>query len=88
MKTFTMYGSHVCPDTIEALLICNQAGAEQGYRDISGTMIFLKEFLSLRDGNPVFEPVKARGGIGVPCFVFEDGTVLLDVKEALSYAKK
>ena len=49
MKSFTMFGSHVCPDTIAAMCILDKKGLSYTYKDITGTMIFLKEFLHLRD---------------------------------------
>ena len=38
----------------------------------------LKEFLRLRDENPLFQDIKENGGIGIPCIVREDGTLTLD----------
>ena len=45
----------------------------------------LKEFLQLRDTNPVFEDIRARGGIGIPLFVDEDGEMTFDINEAFSW---
>lgn len=42
----------------------------------------LKEFLKLRDSNPVFDEVKKSGSIGIPCFVLEDGTITLTPEDA------
>ena len=57
MKSFTMFGSHVCPDTIAAMCILDQKGFSYTYKDITGTMIFLKEFLHLRDSREAFQAV-------------------------------
>ena len=45
----------------------------------------LKEFLEIRDTNPVFDDVKARHSIGIPLFVREDGLMTLDINEAFSW---
>lgn len=49
--------------------------------DIGETPAKLKEFLKLRDDNPVFKEVKEEGLIGIPCFVKEDGSVSLTPEE-------
>ena len=35
----------------------------------------LKEFLRLRDSHPAFDRVKMLGNIGIPCFLYSDGSV-------------
>lgn len=40
----------------------------------------LKEFLVLRDNHPAFEKVRERGTIGIPCFIKEDGEVIISLK--------
>ena len=51
------------------------------YIDIGKNVHDLSVFLDLRDHNPVFEPYKAEGDVGIPCFVKEDGTVTLEPSE-------
>lgn len=41
----------------------------------------LKEFLALRDTHPSFAKVRERGNIGIPCFVKDDGTVIISMKK-------
>lgn len=43
----------------------------------------LKEFLALRDNHPAFAPVLKRGTIGIPCFLFEDGTITFSLEKAM-----
>lgn len=43
--------------------------------DIGQDVRNLKQFLALRDSNPIFSPIKERGAVGIPCFMKEDGTV-------------
>lgn len=49
--------------------------------DIGSSAKLLKEFLRLRDNSPVFENVRAKGSIGIPCFVMENGTVTLSPED-------
>lgn len=48
--------------------------------DIGKQARSLKEFLALRDHHPAFEKVRERGTIGIPCFVKEDGAVVISLK--------
>ena len=56
MKSFTMFGSHVCPDTIAAMCILDKKGLSYTYKDITGTMIFLKEFFISVTAVKTFRP--------------------------------
>lgn len=49
--------------------------------DIGENVSSLKEFLSLRDNNPVFSETKAEGDVGIPCYVREDGSITLSSKD-------
>lgn len=42
----------------------------------------LKEFLRLRDKNAAFDVMRRVGGVGIPCFVLEDGTVTFKPEKA------
>lgn len=50
--------------------------------NIGSHVSLLKEFLALRDSLALFDDVRARGGVGIPCFVLEDGTVTLTPEDA------
>ena len=69
-----VYGSHLCEDTQKALK--ELKGVE--FRNISEDLSALKEFLAIRDNNPLYDDVKKNGGIGIPVFVLDDGTVTFD----------
>ena len=43
----------------------------------------MKEFLVIRDREPVFAEVRQKGSIGIPCIVREDGSVTLSWEEFL-----
>jgi glutaredoxin-related protein len=63
-------------------------GLSYTYKDITGTMIFLKEFLHLRDSREDFQAVKEGGYVGIPCFLFEDGSLTFSVEEAIVWSGK
>ena len=64
------YGSQLCPDCRAALAQLQEKGTPHEFVEITASLENLKAFLNLR--------VKAAGGIGIPAFVREDGTVTLD----------
>lgn len=80
-----VYGASICMDCRNYRAIQRQRGFEAEYIDITASTDQLKEFLALRDHDPVFEEVRARGGIGIPLFVREDGTKTFELDEALSW---
>lgn len=69
-----VYVMATCPD-------CTQVKAEAAgdprfeLIDLGEHVRNLKAFLALRDTHPAFDKVKARGNIGLPCFVMEDGSI-------------
>lgn len=79
----TVVGSHLCPDTLYALNKLVEAGAEITFKNLSASLPDLKVYLKLRDEEPMYEKVKASGGIGIPCFLLEDGTKTMDLKDVL-----
>ena len=79
----TVVGSHLCPDTLYALNKLTEAGIEMDFKNLSASLPDLKVYLGLRDTEPMYEKVKAGGGIGIPCFILEDGTKTMDLKDLL-----
>ena len=86
----TVIGSHLCPDTLYALNRLSEAGAEIDFKNLSASLSDLKAYLALRQDSPVYadsdphyEAVKKNGGIGIPCFILEDGTVTRDLRAVL-----
>jgi len=80
-----VYGSEICIDCREFKAIMAERGFEVEYIDMTENTANLRAFLKLRDSEKAFEPVKQRGGIGIPAFVREDGEVTLDLNTALSW---
>ncbi len=80
-----VYGTDICIDCRNYKAIQKKRGFEAEYINITENTGNLKAFLEIRDRDSVFEPVKDRGGIGVPLFVREDGVKTFDLDEALSW---
>lgn len=76
-----IYGSMLCKDCVQCEKDLNEAGVAFEFHDFADELLALKEFLKLRDSEPVFDPVREQGFIGIPCIVREDGSVTLDWKE-------
>ena len=72
-----VYGSMQCVDCVE----CREAyDAEQmnyRFRNIDKNLVFLKEFLALRDRDSAFDTVKQKGAIGIPRISNADDSVTL-----------
>lgn len=80
-----IYGMITCPDC--SYLMDQISGRENEYEYIEiGEHVFkLKEFLRLRDSErnaEFFKDIKATGGVGIPCFVLENGRISLDPRDA------
>lgn len=77
-----IYGSPLCPDCVTCKAELEEAGVEFLYLDVTAKLLFLKQFLKLREG-PVFDAIRQRGQIGIPCILREDGSITFDWKEFL-----
>lgn len=77
-----IYGMSTCPDC--SYLFDQIKGREDEFRyiEIGEHIIKMKEFMHLRDNNEIFKEVVETGGVGVPCFLFEDGKVSLNPEDA------
>ena len=78
-----VYGTRNCPDTCAALTEYNNRGIEVDFRNIDENIATLKEFLTLRDTEKIFAPVREHHGVGVPCVIKEDGSLTLDWETVL-----
>lgn len=76
-----IYGSMLCPDCVQCRKDLDEAGTVYEYLDFSADLKNLKEFLKIRDGNPLFDSHRADGMIGIPCIVREDESITLDWEE-------
>jgi len=75
-----IFGSMLCPDCVECVKDLDAAGTDYQFCDFSDDLAHLKAFLKIRDSEPVFEELKREGKIGIPCLVYDDGTVSLNWK--------
>lgn len=80
-----VYGAAICVDCRNYKAIQEKRGFEAEYIDITENTKNLREFLEIRDNDPVFDMVKNRHGIGIPLFVREDGAKTFDFNEAFAW---
>ena len=80
-----VYGADICIDCRNYKAIQKNRGFEVEYIDIMENTSNLKEFLKIRDLDPVFDSVREHHGIGIPLFVREDGVKTFDIDEAFSW---
>ncbi len=78
-----MYGTNACPDCVHAQEVLREKNVRCLYLDWTNSTANLKRFLKLRDTEALFDEVKEKGNIGIPCFQMEDGTLTLDLEEVL-----
>lgn len=80
----TIYGTMICADCVELKQWLGEHPEKGGWTwvDITESTQNLKDFLAVRDKNHAFDEVRAAGNIGIPCFVMENGEVLLDAEKA------
>ena len=76
-----IYGSMLCPDCVKCREDLDQAGVAYEYLDFSDSLKHLKEFLTIRDSSSLFDAVREKGSIGIPCIVDENGRISLDWEE-------
>jgi glutaredoxin-related protein len=76
-----IYGSMLCPDCVKCCQELQEAEIPFEYCDFADSILHLKEFLKLRDEQPVFAEVRAAGKIGIPCIVRDEGTITLEWDE-------
>ncbi|WP_167954692.1 glutaredoxin [Anaerosporobacter faecicola] len=82
-----MYGAPICGECVaakERLLACNEVELE--YRNIVESTTIMKEFLSIRDHDILFQEIKEQGKIGIPFFLLEDGTKTFTIEDYVSLA--
>lgn len=63
-----VYGAEICIDCRNYKAIQQSRGFEAEYVDITADTTNLREFLSIRDNEPIFDEVRAHNGIGIPSF--------------------
>lgn len=79
----TVIGSHLCPDTLYALNVLKEKGANIDFYNISASFEALKDFLYLRENCALYDAVRKTGGLGIPYFEMKDGLQTLDLNVVL-----
>ncbi len=82
-----IYGSPLCPHCVECKASFDANGIEYEFIDITGSMKNLKEFLKIRDTDPVFGEAKSSGRVGIPALVTEDGSIAFDWEKVMKEHK-
>ena len=77
-----VYGMKTCVDCIVMQAEFDEKKIPYEFVEITESVPLMKEFLTLRDTDPVFEEVRKEHRIGVPCFVLSTGRLTLDIAEA------
>lgn len=83
-----VYGAEICIDCRNYKAIQQARGFEAEYIDITADTTNLREFLSIRDNEPIFDEVRAHNGIGIPLFVNDDGQKTFDINEAFAWIEQ
>lgn len=78
-----IYGSMLCKDCVACCQELTAANVPFQFCDFGDELAYLKEFLAIRDCNPMFDEVRRNGKIGIPCILREDGSVTLQWQEYL-----
>lgn len=93
--TLKIVGSHLCPNTLYAIVKCKEVGIPVRFTDISASLDGMREFLALREQDEIYSELRTLSGmkdyvkngrIGLPCFIFEDGNKTLNLDEAIEKA--
>ena len=77
-----VYGMRACGDCVAMLAEFEEKHLPCEFVEITDSTACIKEFLALRDTDPVFEEVRREHRIGIPCFVLPDGRLTLSLQEA------
>ena len=73
-----IYGSMLCKDCVECVADLKASNVEFEFCDFADNLLYLKEFLKMRDDSSLFDGVRKNGSIGIPAIVREDGSITLD----------
>ena len=94
---FEILGSHLCAGTLYAINRCFDENLDFSFRNLSSSLSELKYFLSHYANDEIYKPYRemssnpdysTKGTIGIPCFIFEDGTSTMELSEAIAKAKQ
>jgi len=87
MKVMVL-GSHLCPRTLGALRELYKVDVPVDFRDILSCHADLKMYLKYRDSHELYADIRNTDKIGIPLFIFEDGTVTRTLKDVFDKVGK
>ena len=79
----TVYGSHLCPDTLFALNKLKENNVDLDFKNISIDFGALKEFMAIRESDPMYVEVKKNNGLGIPLLICENGEKTFNVLDVV-----
>ena len=79
----TVIGSVMCPDTLLSLCKLRENNIEVDFHNLTGSLKELKEYLTLRENDEIYDSVRKAGNIGIPCFILENGEKTMDLSKVL-----
>ena len=88
MEKLVVFGSNYCPVTQAALTKLKVNDIKCEFKNISGELKNLKEFLKIRDTHTLFNEIRETGRIGIPCFVWGKDEISLDIGKVLARGNK
>ncbi len=83
-----IYGINACPDCVGAIKKLEEQNISYEYRLLGEKVLWLREFLNIRDHEDIFNEAKEQGYIGIPLFIAQDGFMTLDLSEAIQHEMK
>lgn len=79
-----VFGSNTCPGTMRFLSILTSHGIMPQFINVTGSIDYLKWFITFRDTSPLYDDMRGSGSIGFPLVQLEDGTYTRDVNTVLA----
>lgn len=84
-----LVGAWLCPDCRVAVEQAKAEGLELEFHDILEDLQDMRMFLKIREGHPeIYDELRQDNKVGIPVFVFPDGTVTTDAEKALDEMRK
>lgn len=77
-QPLVIYGSDQCSDCIECLKRMDEKKVRYEFRNITGKLQFLKEYIELRDYSHSFIKIKREGKLGIPCINIAEDVQIFD----------
>ena len=84
-----LVGTWLCPDCRVAVEQAKAEGLEFEFHDMLENLQDMRLYLKLRENHPeIYDAVRADGKVGVPVYVFPDGSLTLDTEKALDELRR